>query len=379
MATPTKTQRWLDLIAFLAGRRIPVTVEQIMEGVPAYKADWWEGTDTERASVRRKFERDKDELKDLGIPIQSLAYRVGFGHEEFIGYRLAERDFYLPYLKLVAREGPGGDDSGATGAPAPGRAAGVFEIAEEDVAQAMRGLRRVAGIPGFPWLREARSALRKLSYDIGHAPAGDEHVLHASPPEAEELRGALRLLSDALLRKKTVSFRYRGMYRDQVTDRTVRPYGLLYQHAHWYLVGHDEGRDDLRIFRVGRMEDLAVNPRRANSPDFDVPEDFDIERFTGREPWELGGEPGEALEARVRFAFPRSLWAARNGMGELASEHADGSATRTFRVLQTEPFVRWLLSLEGDAAVESPPELAEALRETAARVAALYGPEDTLG
>ena len=371
-ASPTKVQRWLDLIAFLAARHFPVAVEQVMEGVPAYASDWAEGDDTARASVRRKFERDKDELRDVGIPIETVRYRVGYGHEEAEGYRLRDRDFYLPYLQLIALDPKRGEPAGKLRRP---RSADKLEIAEKDVSSALLGLRRVMSVPQFPLAREARSAYRKLTFDLGSGGEGDAPILYASAPEAEELRGALKALSDALLRRKTVAFRYRGMYRDDVTERTVRPYGLLFQHAHWYLIGHDEGRDDLRVFRVGRMEDVAVNPRRANSPDFAVPDDFDMDRFIGKEPWELGGEVGDAIEAQVRFSFPRSLWAARNRMGELAAEHADGSATRTFLVVQTDPFVCWLLSLEGDATVETPPELREAVRETAARVAALYRSE----
>jgi len=379
-APPTKTQRWLDLIAFLAGRRVPVTVEQVMEGVPAYQEDWAEADETARRSVRRKFERDKDELKDLGIPLEAVKFTVNFGREELIGYRLAPGDFYLPYLKLVAAGAPGSAGRPASAiVPSTSQPGGVFEVAERDISLAIRGLREVAEIPGFPYRREARSALRKLTFDLRDRDGSDEHVLFASPPEAEELRGTLRVLSDALLRRKKVGFRYRGMYRDQASERVVRPYGLLYQHAHWYLVGHDDGRDDLRVFRVGRTEDVTVNPRRANSPDFAVPDDFDMARFTGREPWELGGETGEAVEARVRFSFPRSLWAERNAMGVLVAEHPDGSATRAFQVLQTEPFVRWLLSLEGDALVESPAELGDAFRETAGRVAALYRSESSRG
>jgi len=70
----TKAQRWLDLVVFLLRHRLPVTVEQIMEAIPAYAADWASEDDTRRASVRRKFERDKDELRNLGIPVESVPW-----------------------------------------------------------------------------------------------------------------------------------------------------------------------------------------------------------------------------------------------------------------------------------------------------------------
>jgi hypothetical protein len=99
----SKTQRWLDLIAYLAGRRVPVTVEQLMEGIPAYAEKWVEGSEKDRASVRRTFERDKDELRELGIPIETVQYRINYGAEETLAYRVARKDFYLPYLELLRR------------------------------------------------------------------------------------------------------------------------------------------------------------------------------------------------------------------------------------------------------------------------------------
>jgi hypothetical protein len=62
-----KAQRWLELVVFLLRHRLPVTVEQIMENVPGYAGDWATEDETRRDSVRRKFERDTDALRALGI------------------------------------------------------------------------------------------------------------------------------------------------------------------------------------------------------------------------------------------------------------------------------------------------------------------------
>ena len=69
----SKTQRWLDLIAYLIGRHFPVPVEELMERLPAYARDWRGGDEKARDSVRRKFERDKDELREDGV----LLHRLG--------------------------------------------------------------------------------------------------------------------------------------------------------------------------------------------------------------------------------------------------------------------------------------------------------------
>jgi predicted DNA-binding transcriptional regulator YafY len=364
----SKVQRWLDLIAYLVGRRIPVSVEDLMEGLPAYARHWKEGDETARASVRRKFERDKDELRALGIPIETVPYTVGFGQETLEGYRLSRRDFYLPYLKLLAEDA----------APRTGSDPAAHSVRESSVeipwdtgAAAVHGLRSLALLPAFPLAGAARSALRKLTFDLDPAAFGDTPVLFAVPPETSRFLEHTRRLSDALQRRKKVTFLYHGIQRGVATHRTVRPYGLLFQHSHWYLVGWDEDREEERIFRVDRMEALEVNVRHPNTPDFEPPADDALERYRGREAWELG-EADETLRARARFRFPTSLWAERNGYGSRVAEAADGSAVREFDVRQPHAFLRWVLSLEGEADIESPPELREGLRAMAREVAALY-------
>ena len=102
MPEPTnKVQRWLDLITYLVGRRFPVPVDELMERLPAYARDWRGENETARASVRRKFERDESELRELGIPLQTVTYSINYGMEEAQGYRISKRDFYQP---------AGGDD-----------------------------------------------------------------------------------------------------------------------------------------------------------------------------------------------------------------------------------------------------------------------------
>jgi proteasome accessory factor B len=376
MPSPTKTQRWLDLIAFLAGRRVPVAVEDIMERVPPYAADWVAADETGRASVRRKFERDKDELRALGIPIETVEYSINYGREQVQGYRLRSRDFYLPWLRIVSGEEGLGDaaiPADRATSPTP-----PFELREDEARDALSALDRVAGLPSFPFRREARSALRKLTFDLGSellgpTSEGAPPVRYLPPPGSEDLRDRLEVLSDALLRRKEVAFRYYGIYRDAESERRVRPYGLLFQHSHWYLVAWDTDREDMRVFRVGRMEEPEVNPRRAKTPDYEVPPDFDLRAWAGRPSWALPGQDDEPLEAVVRFDFPRSLWADRNGHGELVQALPDGGQLRRFRVQDPGPFLRWLLTLRGEARVAEPAELQDELEALGRRVRRLHG------
>ena len=104
---------------------------------------------------------------------------------------------------------------------------------------------------------------------------------------------------------------------------------------------------------------------------YEIPSDFHLRDRLDRQAWELG-EPEAAVQVAVRFRFPRGLWAERNGFGELLSSGADGSQLRSFAVRQPDPFLRWLLSLEGDAELLEPPALRERFRQMAHAVAEVY-------
>ncbi len=360
---PTKLQRWLDLVAYLAGRRYPVPVEDLRDNIPAYTVDP-DASTKEKETARRMFERDKEELRELGIPIETVEFTVNYGREQHTGYRLAKKNFHLPYLKLVTE---------ATGGGRASTARTTFEISEAEAGAALGGLREVASLPAFPLASHARSAFRKLAFDLEPEIVGDNPVVFLQDPEAAATTASLAILSKAVLARKTVAFHYHGMYRDSDSDRAVRPYGLLFQHGRWYLVGHDEDRDDIRMFRVGRMERVTPNKKAPGTADFEIPSDFRLTEYGGKKAWELGDDDEGPVQAGVLFRFPRSLWAERNGHGVLVEERSDGSQLRTFAVHRRDPFLRWVLSLAGDAGIESPADLRDSFRQMAKAVAERHG------
>jgi proteasome accessory factor B len=366
---PSKVQRWLDIIAYLVSRRLPVSGDELMRNVPAYAARWASVEPRDHESARRGFERDKEELRALGIPIRTVSYNRPDTPDLQEAYVIERRDFYLPYLKLVqsAADGPGYRDRHR-----------VSEVAvvEKDAPLALDALRRVADMPGFPLAREARSAFRKLAFDLDPQAFGTRRgVLFMERPGSAELSDRLRTLSGALLARKRISFQYHGIYRGEETSRDVAAYGLLFQQGHWYMVGHDALRAGVRVFRVGRMADVVANASKPNTPDYEVPDDFRLQSYVGREAWELGEPEEQPVMARVRFRFPLSLWAERNDFGMADSRADDGAVVRLFTVHQVNPFLRWLLALEGDAQVVEPEALREELRALASDIAAAHAEE----
>ena len=374
MSTPgdvtiSKTQRWLDLIAFLVKRRFPVPVDELMQGVPAYRDKYASDSEKDRAALHRMFERDKDELRAAGIPIETVEYSISQGTEQSVGYRLSAKDFYLPYLRLVGGEGEEGKDP-ATRARAPSGVSGLsrpLDLRPEDFHTALDALRRVQDLPGSPFADEARSAITKLTFDVGPGDVPQTPVLFAESEEADAVRDTLRTLTDALRTRSRVRFRYHGIHRGTPTDRDVAPHGLLYQGSYWYLIGPDATRDGaVRVFRLGRMEAVEVGPQY----EYEYDPEFELEAYTGRQPWELGDD--DPLAADVLFEFPLALWAERNRHGERVEERAGGAVVRRFSVRQADPFLRWLQGFAGDATVVAPPELREAQVELARRTLEVY-------
>ena len=291
----SKTQRWLDLIAFLVQRRYPVSIDQIMEAVPAYTPKWTSGSETDRESARRMFERDKDELRALGMPLETLEYNIECGTEITEGYTLSSRDFYLPYLRIVGEE---------SGERRGGKSAGQVEIDREDAATAVDALRRVADLPGFGLAEEARSALRKVAFDLEVDDLEGAPVLYVDRPGTAEMRDRMALLTQAVRSRKKVRFRYHGIYRGEPTQRDVAPYGLLFQHGHWYFIGHDDLRDDVRVFRLGRMEDVEVNRKAAKTPDYEVPCGFRPDKLRSTRAVGAGGGRGRGARGASAVRLP---------------------------------------------------------------------------
>jgi proteasome accessory factor B len=380
MPTPsTKLQRWLDLVAYLAGRRLPVSTEHLWRAVPAYEAGL-DGSEKEKQTVRRMFERDKDELRKLGIPIDTVPYSINYGREQATGYRMATKDFHLPYMKLMAEAREHGVHAagGAAGAGAsPSASTSDFPITPDEASAALGGLVELSAVPAFPLRSAARSAFRKLAFDLDPSFLRETPVVYAEDPEATATRAVLRLLSGAVQRRKAVRFGYRGMTRDTEEERRVHPFGLLFQHGRWYMIGQDLDRDAVRMFRLGRIRDAREEAPKKGTPDYEVPDDFDLEAYAGRSAWEVGEDPEGPIDAVVRFAFPRSLWAERNGHGALVEEHEDGTQLRRFRILRRDPFLRWILSLVGDARVEQPESLKDEFTALAREVVRRHEPNPT--
>ena len=346
-AVTDKTSRWLDLVAYLLQHRFGATREQIFEQVRGYEA----GGETSR----RMFERDKDELRSLGIEIESLTRPGVASDEPGTAYRLKARNTYLPYLELV----------GEPSTERPYRELQQLALSATELATLDRATRALMDQRDTPFAADAASARRKLAFDL---PLSSDSVDILALPIPEHARQALEVLQDALIKHVAVSCRYFTMYRRAEEERELEPWGLLFQWGRWYCVARPRDRDEPRVFRVDRMRD--VKRLSGANAKFSVPKGFDVRTFSRRTPWEFG--TGDVTKPVVRFSFPESRWVMNRGVGRVVHQDADRSASIEFEVRDEDAFLRWLLSFGRRADVEQPEALKESLAELRADVAALY-------
>lgn len=355
-----KLQRWIDLLAALLRRQYSVTFEEIVHEVPAYQRA------PSRSALRRTFERDKDELRAFGIPIQTVESSDG----EVTGYRLSAKDFYLPYLGVVTE----GKTSKPKKVDRDGYRALTDLAFEPDELEAVVEAARRVEVLGEPFLAgQVRSAMRKLATDLPVDAAivrteslGVNAKMAITPEAGPDL---FEVLNDGLARRKRLTFRYHALSSDTDTVRVVEPLGLFFVSQQWYVAARDTSDDQIKNFRVSRMSQVQVNEREPGTPDFARPAGFNLrEHARSRQAWELGS--GGELEAVVEFATPSGIAQAAARLGA----PVPGEPTqRQFQVRRVDAFVRWLLSLGESARPVSPPALLAAYERQARETLALYG------
>ena len=226
---PRKTERILNLTICLlvSGRYLPKS--RIRDAVEGYH-------NLSDAAFERTFERDKDELRSLGVPIEVGSFDPLFDDEP--GYRILSSEFALPPIDLDAEE-----------ASVVGVAARVWRHAS--------------------MAESTRSAISKLRA-AGVEP--DTSQLAALEPSVQASEPGFEVLWNAVLDRTRVSFTYRDR-----TPRTLEPWGLTSYKGRWYVIGRDVDRQATRMFKLSRMTDMPRKISRAGS--YEVPADLDLRRL----------------------------------------------------------------------------------------------------
>jgi proteasome accessory factor B len=305
-----KTERLLNLVICLLHTRRFLSVQEIRAAVPGYEQDTEE-------SFRRMFERDKEELRELGIPLETGTN--SHAHEDEPGYRIARRDYELPDIHLEPDE-----------AAALGLAARLWQSAP------------LAGATGSALLK-----LRAAGVDTVRAPAALEPRVAASEPAFES---ALRAVQDG----RAVVFDYRASGGTAPHRRSVEPWGVVSWRGRWYLVGHDTDRGAERVFRLSRIVGTvtAVGEAGAVLP----PEGVDLRAMAGRMATD---EPRESARVSLR---PGAGWELRREATATAPDpDREGWTVVDVGFSDPERLADRVTGFGADAVVLSPPSARDAV------------------
>jgi proteasome accessory factor B len=228
--TAAKTERLLNLVIALLATRMPLSKARIRAAVPQYQ-----GTASDEA-FDRMFERDKDELRELGIPLVTAVIDPVFDDE--LGYRIDKREYALPEIAFEPDE-----------------------VAALSLAARTWTRASLAG-PAASGLRKLRAAGVTL----------DEQSLVGIEPVVRTTEEAFEPLRRAVRDRRAVTFGYRKPEQESET-RHVQPWGLAQWHGRWYLTGHDLDRGAARVFRIGRIDTAVTATGPAGA--YEIAEDHD--------------------------------------------------------------------------------------------------------
>jgi proteasome accessory factor BC len=321
-----KLIRQLSLISFLMANRRPVSALEIKREVEGYSS-------MNDDAFARRFYADRAELESLGISLQVEKPAEGFFEAEL--YALPPENYYLPAIEFT-------DAELAALRTALGLLDGEFAYAEP----LRLALQQVSWGRPSP-LTEGDST----SIDVKLAPSGG----------GREMSQRLAKIETAISRRKTIEFSYYSMQRDEVSDRKIDPYHLVFRSGQFYLIGHSHERQDVRVFRLSRIRGKVSYATKAEH-DFAPPENFDRRDYASRADWQMGEMAGTAkvfLRERIAWLVERDF----GTYGELRKASKADGATGRGAVYETEyasgsQLISWVLSWRENATLLEPKDLA---------------------
>jgi proteasome accessory factor B len=305
VAQVDKLERLMNLLATLLDARKPLTAEQLRTRVLGYPS--------ELTAFRRAFERDKDSLRDMGIPVDME--EVPGTDPPIPGYWVRPDRYYLRDPELEP------DELAALHL--------ALDAVRLDGVEGGGALWKLGGMPDAP----------------ATSPATSTRGVAALPADAN-----LVALFAAVNEHRPVAFTYRGPKGE--TRRSIDPYRLDFQRGRWYVTGFDQERRDERHFRLDRIQgDIRPGRRGGFTPPATAVPGVRLA------PWELGEQA--PVVARVLVDADQAAMARMMaGPGVEAEERPDGSMVLSLAVTSPDGFRSFVLGFLDHAEVLEP----EALR-----------------
>src|SRR5689334_19360170 len=208
-----KLIRQLSLISYLMAERRPVTALEIRRDVEGYSG-------MNEDAFARRFYADRAELESLSI--QLTVDRPADGVAEQENYSLRPENFHLP----------------------------AIAFSDEELAALQFALTLLDG--EFAYAEPLRLALQQISWGrpspLRSPDQGSVALGVTASAGGHELSQRLAKIETAISRRKRIEFSYYTMQRDEVSDRKVDPYHLVWRDSQFYLIGYSHERDAVRVF-----------------------------------------------------------------------------------------------------------------------------------
>jgi len=300
-----RIERLINLIAALLEARRPLTAQEIRDTISGYDQ-------LTHDAFRRAFERDKDALRSMGIPLETVPADKLID-DRADGYTISKSRYYLPELDLKPDE------------------LAALRIA----AQAILG-----------GATEAESGLMKLSIDSSGTPAPGPRVVWGADVAAEQ--PSLGAFYSALLDHKPVEFDYRRADATGAARRRLQPYGLVHRRGHWYVVGQDIDKAAVRSFKVARVS----GPVARLDGSYTIPRSFDAAEHVGEQAWAIGPETSDVTV--VRFDASMSWWVEQNMPGLPASAGPHGALDVEVPVANLDALISWIIGFGSEVEILAP-------------------------
>ena len=245
----------LNLLFVLLNSRTPLTREQIRERVPGY------GDSNE--AFERMFERDKAALRDLAIPVETKP--VDMFHDDVLGYRIDRSDWLMPEISITAEE------------------------------------RTYLALAASAWQNAQLSTAARQA--VSSVDAREQGTELSVPVSLAKGRRHITEILAAIANGKTVTFDYVGLNQSEVVKRTIDPWRALLHSGHWYLIGFDQDKGEVRTFRTDRIVGDLVETRHDILES--MPKDFDLSAIT--DTWEHSDKDATIATVLVRPGRAASL------------------------------------------------------------------------
>jgi proteasome accessory factor B len=303
-----KTERLLSLVVCLLSSQRYLTATQIRAAVPGYPESF--------DAFKRMFERDKEELRELGIPLET---GTNSALDEETGYRISRQAYVLPDIRLEPDE-----------AAVLAVAARVWHRAELEGAAAGALLKlRAAGVEA------------------------EETRQPGIEPRLQTGEAAFGRLWEAVRDRRPVTFRYWAAGRSEAQQRELEPWGVVNRRGRWYVAGHDRARQAVRVFRLSRID----GPVRFSGPpgSVTVPDGTDVRQLVRA--WDDYAPAQRTALLRVRHGA--GLGIRRRAVTEKPGGDGWDQVETTFT--DTGWFAEHIASFGPDVVVAEPADLRDAV------------------